>query len=445
MSDVRLIERWLPIAALGEESVRERRAASSLPPLNYLHVWWARRPLVASRAAILGSLLPADLPKQDFLELLGILGDPVATRKRIERAKRARSKLESNPYGYPRAFEHSLSEAELRRITSLGINQNTIIVDPTAGGGSIPLEAVRLGCQVYANDLNPVSALILSSVFDYIIRYKYLIAEEFRSVADRFFRLSEQRLASLFKPAFPNERVNGYIWARTIECPYCAGRIPLSPNWRLSGSGAGVRLIPRCENGRTSGNRFCDFEVVNDNKLHSDGTVSDGDATCPFPDCRRVIQNLEIKRIAEGGAMGHQLFALSISRLERKMSKSGKEKLTWVRDFRIPIGADYDHDQVQQLLQDHLREWELSDVVPTEILPLDTESWTHGNTPAQYGAKTFADLFSARQLITHAILVAAYREMVTADEAEKKSTTHVAAPIYSLASHLISIVITIRL
>ena len=54
----RLIEHWLPIAELGEESVRERRSMTALPPTYYLHVWWARRPLVASRAAILASILP---------------------------------------------------------------------------------------------------------------------------------------------------------------------------------------------------------------------------------------------------------------------------------------------------------------------------------------------------------------------------------------------------
>jgi adenine-specific DNA methylase len=56
----RLIEEWLPIAELSEESVRERRSMTALPPTYYLHVWFARRPLVASRAAVLASLLPAD-------------------------------------------------------------------------------------------------------------------------------------------------------------------------------------------------------------------------------------------------------------------------------------------------------------------------------------------------------------------------------------------------
>ena len=85
MSDTRLIERWLPIAALGEESVRERRSLQALPPTYYLHVWWARRPLVASRAAILASLLPADADREKFMHVLGIHGDPVAARSAIER------------------------------------------------------------------------------------------------------------------------------------------------------------------------------------------------------------------------------------------------------------------------------------------------------------------------------------------------------------------------
>jgi adenine-specific DNA methylase len=63
----RLIESWLPIAALGEESVRERRSMTALPPTYYLHVWWARRPLVASRAAIMASLLPEDADHRRFM------------------------------------------------------------------------------------------------------------------------------------------------------------------------------------------------------------------------------------------------------------------------------------------------------------------------------------------------------------------------------------------
>ena len=92
--DVRLIERWLPIAALGVESVRERtRSMTPFPATDYrLHVWWARRPLVASRAAVLASLLPADVDHDKFLHVLGIHGDPVATRRKMRLTERKRTR-----------------------------------------------------------------------------------------------------------------------------------------------------------------------------------------------------------------------------------------------------------------------------------------------------------------------------------------------------------------
>ena len=102
--DPRLIERWLPIAELGIESTRERTPMTPFPAPNRLHVWWARRPLVASRAAVLASLLPADADREKFLHVLGIHGDPVATRRRIDAAKRDKENLGPDPYGYKRAF-----------------------------------------------------------------------------------------------------------------------------------------------------------------------------------------------------------------------------------------------------------------------------------------------------------------------------------------------------
>src|SRR5688572_18330361 len=68
------IEEWLPAAAIGVECMRERGSASALAPHTYLHVWWARRPLTAARAAVLASLLPADFPRDVFERLLGFWG-----------------------------------------------------------------------------------------------------------------------------------------------------------------------------------------------------------------------------------------------------------------------------------------------------------------------------------------------------------------------------------
>src|SRR5690606_38336110 len=104
--DTRLIERWLPIAELGIESLRERTPMTPFPAPNRLHVWWERRPLVASRAAILASLLPADADREWFMHVLGIHGDPVAAKARIERAKRTGNRV-ADHYGYPRALGYT--------------------------------------------------------------------------------------------------------------------------------------------------------------------------------------------------------------------------------------------------------------------------------------------------------------------------------------------------
>ena len=145
MHDKRLIEHWLPIAALSEESVRERRSMTALPPIYYLHVWWARRPLVVSRAAVLASLLPSDADRGRLLKAIGIHGDPVAVRRRIDAARRSGQRFEGQAYSYPRAFSY-VPDSDDRNwvaVASGRLGKDTIVLDPTAGEGSIPFEVVE--------------------------------------------------------------------------------------------------------------------------------------------------------------------------------------------------------------------------------------------------------------------------------------------------------------
>ncbi|MBK8534418.1 MAG: DUF1156 domain-containing protein [Candidatus Competibacteraceae bacterium] len=182
----RLIETWLPIAALSEESVRERRSMTALPPIYYLHVWWARRPLVASRAAVLASLLPGDADQARFLRVLGIHGDPVAAKKRIATAKRTGEDLGLNPYGYGRAFQYNPSDDELawfqKEYRRVGLD-NPLVLDPTAGGGSIPFEAIRLRLPTLANDLNPVAVLIEKATLEAPMKFGLSVLTIVRTVS----------------------------------------------------------------------------------------------------------------------------------------------------------------------------------------------------------------------------------------------------------------------
>ena len=417
MSDIRLIERWLPIAALGEESVRERRSMTALPPTYYLHVWWARRPLVASRAAVLASLLPADADRDKFLHVIGIHGDPVATRRRIDVAKRNKEHLGPNPYGYKRAFTYAPDTkdkewAELAR----GHPLDTLsILDPTAGGGSIPFEAERVGCSVVANDLNPVAALILRATVDWPARFGSTLRTEFDRLTREFICRADPEYERVF-PVEPKDiRIEGYLWARTVICPYCNGLVPLSPNWRLAPDGTGVRLKPELGTGPGSNGRICSFEIVESSRDQSNGTVSRGDGACPYSDCERVIVGDEIKRQAQTGQMGEQLYAVVFKKRVKKILKSGKRgKDKWVRGYRAPRQKDDNSAEIQQKLAEKMPEWQAFDIVPSEKFP----EVSNDDRPIQYGMPLWRDLFSPRQLLCHGTSVEVFREMLDADRAK---------------------------
>ena len=307
MPDTRLIERWLPIAELGVESLRERTPMTPFPAPNRLHVWWARRPLVAARAAILASLLPANADRDRFLHAIGIHGDPVASRRRIDLAKRQGVRFEGQAYSYPRAFSHIPSKEDKEWLeTSLKRAPDSIsILDPTAGGGSIPFEALRLGTKAIANDLNPVSTLLMRATVQWPAEFGEELKSEFKDLSERFVSTREQRLRDYFPGELDEDCITtNYLWARTISCPYCEGLVPLSPNWRLAPGGTGVKLTPHAHGRNPGQRRICSFEIVQSASETSAGTVARGDATCPYTDCGRVIDGEEIKKQAQAGGMG---------------------------------------------------------------------------------------------------------------------------------------------
>ena len=393
---------------------------TALPPTYYLHVWWARRPLVASRAAILASLLPADAERDKFLRVIGILGDPVATRRRIDAAKRNNENLGPDPYGYKRAFTYAPDEQDKHWASELANGRSLdalSILDPTAGGGSIPFEAERVGCSVVANDLNPVAALILKATVDWPAGFGFSLLAEFGNLTDEFICRAESKYDGVFPREAQDIRIEGYLWARSVTCPYCEGLVPLSPNWRLAPGGTGVRLLPELGSGPGSKGRVCSFEIVESANCQSAGTVSRGDGTCPYTDCGRVISGDEIKLQAQAGHMGEQLYAIVFKRREIKILKSGKRgKDRWVRGYRAPKPEDNNGAEVAAKLADKLPEWEAFDIVPSERIPSGNKT----TEPQRYGMNSWCDLFSPRQLLCHGTSVEVFREMLDADRANGK-------------------------
>jgi len=402
MTDRRLIEEWLPIAALSEECVRERRSMTALPPTYYLHVWFARRPLVASRAAVLGSLLPANADRDNFLWTLGIHGDPVKTKLQIARAKIQGIDLGPDPYGYDRAFQFFPPHQN-------GLS-HTVVFDPTAGGGSIPFEVVRLGAGSISNDLNQVASLLLRATVEFPSTFGWSLHKRYTELAVEFQKLTQPRFERIFPSEPPDvATVNGYLWARTITCPYCSGLVPLSPNWRLDSDGTGVRLV-------ADGPRML-FEIVHKASEHSPGTVKDGTGKCPFPDCGREIDGDEIKKQAQAGKMGHQLYCVVYSRRAQKVvSIRGKfvTKTVMERSFRAPQDRDNVNALVAQLISQKMPEWRARNIIPDEEFPEDAND----DRPRQYGAPLWRDQFNPRQLYGHCTSVEVFHDMVEALQEE---------------------------
>ena len=318
-------------------------------------------------------------------------------------------RFEGQAYGYARAFSYIPSKEDKEWLeTSLKRPPDSIsILDPTAGGGSIPFEALRLGTKAIANDLNPVSALIMRATVEWPAEFGEELKSEFKELSERFVSTREWRLKQYFPGELDEDCITtNYLWARTIGCPYCEGLVPLSPNWRLAPGGTGVKLTPHVHGRNPGQRRICSFEIVQSESEASAGTVSRGDATCPYTDCGRVIDGKEIKKQAQAGGMGEQLFAVVYKRRVRSKTKTGKPREKWVREYRAPEWHDENSSEIETALAEEMEVWETHDIVPRERFPMGSND----DRPIQYGMPLWRDLFSPRQLLCHGMSVQIFHE-----------------------------------
>src|SRR5690606_33417716 len=122
------------------------------------------------------------------------------------------------------------------------------VLDPFAGGGSIPFEALRYGFTTIANDLNPVAATILKATLDYPARFGPSLADDIKKWGNRWYEVVKPKLKPFFSPLPVDAEGAAYLWARTVACPATGKPVPLSPNWWLSKKGSNpvaVKLIAK--------------------------------------------------------------------------------------------------------------------------------------------------------------------------------------------------------
>jgi len=223
-----------------EENNRKTRVESG--HISLLHAWWARRPLSSCRAILLGLLLPdpcdEHCPKAfktaawkalaDFDFMKGMTpGDENLRRALLTFIATLAPWDIVSTAGYV-STARTLIEAAYGSVPQ--------VFDPFAGGGSIPLEAQRLGCEVTASDLNPVAWLLLKITLDWCPRYGNRLADLFDEWSGRVLKESERRLAAYYPPDEQGRKPLAYLWARTITCeaPGCGVTIPLIRTLSLS-------------------------------------------------------------------------------------------------------------------------------------------------------------------------------------------------------------------
>ena len=473
MNASRLIEEWLPINEISVEAIRERAGAIPNPEPHQLHVWWARRPLAPSRAAVAASMLPTSFSRGEFIATLGTY---FGIHHDQERMSNAGQQGENEKLGYAnrRSFTHNPTHCQLESLRRAALQLTgesaPIILDVTAGGGSIPFEAGRLGFRTIANELNPVACLILRATCEWPQRFGRQLLENYQEVSQRFQSKVRERLANAYpdepqpdcasgncphpqrfrclencedpdsckhpsigsknhKAVRAQRNWDGFLWARTVQCPACKSVIPLSPNWRLDNSTTGIHLEPERQE--------CRFRIVHDRKacpecrkgtptktcntatLHPDGevsagTISRGVAVCPQQNCGTTTPKGYIAHEAQAGRMGHQLYAIIYRDSWTEKTKAGRDKKrpTTFRGFRE---VDSGHDNGNFIESELARldpQWAANDVLPSEEVPYGND-----RRPHTYGMEKWVKMFNPRQQLAHGHCVEAFRECVEEDRA----------------------------
>ncbi|MDH7481131.1 MAG: DUF1156 domain-containing protein [Armatimonadota bacterium] len=390
----RLIEVDFPIRKVSEESVREKNIRHG--HISTLHIWWARRPLAASRATALAALLPDDANRREYL--LDLVKDV-------------------SPWEAVSNGESPKIEEARQLIREAYGERAPKVLDCFAGGGSIPLEALRLGCETYALDYNPVAVLLNKAVLEYPQKFgkgyqgsmgipqnglgldasNNPLLDAVRYWGNWVLEEARKELQQ-FYPNDPDGSIPvGYIWARTIPCqnPSCNVDIPLMRQTWLSKKDkkrVALRMIPNPGEGRI------DFEIVGQDGRPLDfnpdeGTVSRAHVRCPL--CGGSIDDNTTRRLFREGKSGQRMVAVVLHHPKR----SGKT-------YRLPTDKDLAAYHAAEAVLDAKRkalwaDWGM-DPVPDEEMNKDDPTTVAGRG---YGVERWGDLFNTRQklaLITFA-------------------------------------------
>jgi putative DNA methylase len=403
----KLIEVSIPLEDINKESAREKSIRHGHP--STLHLWWARRPLAACRAVLFAQLVddPSAHPDQF----------PTEEAQKAER-ERLHGIIKRLVVWENIHDEALLKEAHQEILKSCGGNPPPIL-DPFAGGGSIPLEAQRLGLEAHASDLNPVAVLITKALIEIPPKFAGRrpvfpgaaesrmswpgatgLAEDVRRYGQWMRDEAEKRIGHLYpKAKLPDgteATVIAWIWARTVTCPNpaCGGTMPLVRSFWLSKKKGKERYVQPIPDGKR-----IRFEIRGPHGVPPEGTVGRNGATCLL--CRTPVPLAIIRAEGQAGHLAAQLMAV--------VAEGPRQ--------RYYLAPNADHEVAADVpFPDDLPDAEL----PEQALGFRVQG---------YGMRTWTSLFTSRQITALATFAELTQEVfgrVRVDSAEPEYARAVA-------------------
>jgi len=418
----RLAEVDFPIAVVSRHAAREKSIRHGHP--SNLHLWWARRPLASCRAMLLALLLPDPCDTHcppEFKDMARGLLPPVVgpVGPKDEDLREKLLKFIGDFANWDHAAKPTFLEAGRGLVNAAHPEETPLVVDPFAGGGSIPLEALRLGCEAFASDLNPVACLILKTMLEDIPRHGAGLADELRRVGAEIKAVAKKELAAFYPPDPDGARPIAYLWARTVrrESPNCGTEIPLVRSFWLCKKAKRKRALRHRVIREGDGTPRVEFEIFeprHDREVPH-GTVARAKATCVC--CGNVLPPDRVRaqlRERRGGA--DAVF-------DADGKRTGGARLLAVvtlrpgeqgRHYRLPAPRDYTTVRAAMAALEKIAATPL----PNGLSPVPDEHTPKGGGAGagrafsvyNYGMTRWGDLFTARQKGALATLVHAVHE-----------------------------------
>ena len=370
--DQRYIENNFPVSEVsGTYRIRE---------ISSLHKWWARSSLESSSAVIYSSLISSSDDneiKESIVKLAGREGTDI-------------------------------THIALGNISNSFENPPKVL-DPYAGGGSIPFESLRLGCETYANEYNPVAVLIEKCLLEYPQKFGPKLSKDFLRWMDWVYSEVKDEVGKFYS-SDDNSFITSYLWARTIPCqnPACGAEIPLMRTlWLVNKKNRKIALVPQIKNGEM------EFEIKQGDEIPQNfdpgkGTVNRAIAECLV--CGSTIESKMTRKLFQEGHSGNRMVAVTFDQM------SSRSKC-----YRLPEKKDINlFEEAEELLDlkiEQVSEKLGINPLPNEPIPQGKGMIATSLSVKNYGFKTWGDLFNPRQQLVMVTFVEkinqAYEKMLS--------------------------------